>query len=149
MNILGLLKWKKKIKKVKEKELVVIAKYESQNFRSSQCYNFDSLKTMFSDPYYEFICIRKKGELIGYTISNISDKVDIIKIFVCENERKKGYGKLMMNYIQKKYKGKKVILEVNEDNTGARNFYSRIGFNQVGVRKDYNGEGKNSFTLEG
>ena len=64
-----------------------------------------------------------------------------IGIKICEiKEQSKGYGeiaiKLLIDYIKNDLKGKKIILDTNLNNKGSQKFYKRLGFSQVGIRKD-------------
>ena len=47
-------------------------------------------------------------------------------LFIKNNERKKGYGKLLLNYGIKKYQVNE--LTVNEQNEDAKLFYEHLGF---------------------
>ena len=51
-----------------------------------------------------------------------------------------GVGKNILEILNKRCKIhelKKIILEVRESNLGAQAFYTKSGFNKIGLRKDY------------
>ncbi len=83
----------------------------------------------------------------------ISDYMEIYSIFVQPSYRKKGVAKKFIfeciNYC-KNNNLKKIILDVNEENHGAINFYRKNQFIFCGKRKGYyrqNGLLKDSFTM--
>ncbi|MCX8065037.1 MAG: ribosomal protein S18-alanine N-acetyltransferase [Candidatus Hydrogenedentes bacterium] len=74
----------------------------------------------------------------GYWLAN--DEAHITKFTVAPEYRRKGLGKLFMNYIFKKAKqdkAKEIILEVRENNLPARLLYEKMGFETIGVRYRY------------
>jgi len=61
-------------------------------------------------------------------------------ICVLPDYRKMGVGKNILEILNKRCKIhelKKIILEVRESNSGAQAFYTKSGFNKIGLRKDY------------
>ena len=68
------------------------------------------------------------------------DTVDLLYIYIDNNKRRNGYGKyLLLNTIEKlkELNVKEIVLEVNVNNIAAYNLYKKIGFNKVGIRKNY------------
>lgn len=64
-----------------------------------------------------------------------------IGIKICEFDlHNKGYGtlaiKALLDYLFNDCKALKVLLDTNLDNVGAQNFYERLGFDKVMIRKD-------------
>lgn len=93
---------------------------------------------------YKIISISDKenGITTGYVIIfNNSDSLEIMKIGVLPQYRKKGVGSILINEIKKSRM--KIFLEVREGNITAREFYKKNGFKETGKRKNYyrdNGE---------
>ena len=70
-----------------------------------------------------------------------SDGVFEIGIKICVvSEQSKGYGalaiKLLIAFLRNKIKAKKIILDTNLKNIGAKKFYKRLGFKQTKILKD-------------
>lgn len=86
---------------------------------------------------YEFLVIGNNlGEKIGYLIIfDNSDSLEIMKIGVLPEYRKKGIGKILLNKLFEK--NRNILLEVREKNSVARNFYESNGFLVIGKRKNY------------
>lgn len=71
----------------------------------------------------------------------IDNSVYEIGIKICEiKEQGNGYGeraiKLLIDFITFDLKGNKIILDTNLLNTGAQKFYKKLGFKEIGIRKD-------------
>ena len=65
---------------------------------------------------------------------------DIYKIFIRDNDKRKGYATDLLNKvieIAKRYNSKKIMIEVRSKNINAINFYKKNGFEQISIRKDY------------
>lgn len=69
------------------------------------------------------IILEKNNNIIAFMGIN-DQKLEML--FIKNNERKKGYGKLLLNYGIKKYQVNE--LTVNEQNEDAKLFYEHLGF---------------------
>jgi ribosomal-protein-alanine N-acetyltransferase len=86
------------------------------------------------------------SEYIGYVLfSEFVSEVEIFKIGVIEEYRRKGIARLMMSYLQEIYV--KIFLEVKETNFTAIQFYQNSGFSPIGIRKNYYPDGGNAILL--
>lgn len=68
------------------------------------------------------------------------DTVDLLYIYIDSSKRGNGYGKNLLNATIEKLKKlnvKEIVLEVRKDNTVAYNLYKKVGFNEIGIRKNY------------
>ncbi|HOJ59129.1 MAG TPA: ribosomal protein S18-alanine N-acetyltransferase [bacterium] len=82
------------------------------------------------------------GELVGYCFIwvLVEDEIHIANIAVRPSHRKLGVGRLMINEAIRRGKEAKaggITLEVRESNTGAREFYRKLGFEEAGRRVGY------------
>lgn len=77
------------------------------------------------------------GETAGYSIVSMKFETEvggmaawIEELFVEENFRNKGIGTEFIEYLKNEFKGKikRIRLEVGDENTGAKNLYSRLDF---------------------
>lgn len=84
----------------------------------------------------------KRDELVlGYLEIRLVDGViDIMNLFVNEEERKKGIGTALMNEMIEKEKYNRIMLEVNENNNEAIRLYTKLGFKEISMRDRYYGE---------
>ena len=83
----------------------------------------------------------ESDEVVGYIIFwLLGDALEIHKIAVKEEFKKKGVGSMMINFTQKvamDHGIKKMFLEVRESNKTAAHFYDQLGFKKITCRKNY------------
>jgi ribosomal-protein-alanine N-acetyltransferase len=106
------------------------------------------LKNIFGNDTYQIIGAYNKKKICGYIIIHIGDKIDVEKIFVELSSRKQGIGTMLVQYIIENFPNKKIILEVNKENSTAISFYKTLGFSLLNTRKDYYGANKDALILE-
>lgn len=84
-----------------------------------------------------FLCIDNK-KVIGFIhIQELVDELDIINIVISEKYRRRGYASMLINHVINFAKGKKLILEVSEQNINAINLYKKHNFVEINRRKGY------------
>ncbi len=92
------------------------------------------------DIYSKCLVIDNNG-IIGFiTYSIIYDRAEIIDIVVSVNNREKGLGRKLLQYVINDCKSnncKSITLEVRKSNETAINFYKNNGFNIISTRKNY------------
>jgi len=80
-------------------------------------------------------------KILGYVEIRLVDGViDIMNLFVNEENRKKGIGTALMNEVIEKEDHNRIMLEVNEKNNEAIRLYTRLGFKEISLRDRYYGE---------
>ena len=80
-------------------------------------------------------------KILGYVEIRLVDGViDIMNLFVNEENRKKGIGTALMNEVIEKEDYSRIMLEVNENNNQAIRLYSKLGFKEINLRERYYGE---------
>jgi ribosomal-protein-alanine N-acetyltransferase len=129
------------------KDIANIADFETKCFCDCK-YSFQQLISFFKNNTYKIFGAFDNEVIVGYVIINISDKIDIEKIFVDSNYRKQGIASKFIEMISAEYIGKKIIIEVNENNNTAINFYKKNGFIQISQRKQYYKNGDNALIFE-
>ncbi len=94
------------------------------------------LEMIISTEYICFLAIEKKN-ILGYLIiHNIIDNYEIMKIGILSAARKKRIGsQLLKEYIDTVKLP--LLLEVRETNEIGQNFYTKNGFEKIGIRKNY------------
>lgn len=87
------------------------------------------------------------GVVCGYIISwKIQDEIHILNIAVHPDFRRLGVGRFLLGNCLDFFSGQGAVLallEVRDSNLPAQNLYSKFGFKQIGIRKNYytdNGE---------
>lgn len=79
--------------------------------------------------------------VLGYLEIRLVDGViDIMNLFVNEEERKKGIGTALMQEMIDKEDYNRIMLEVNENNIEAMRLYTKLGFKEISLRDRYYGE---------
>ena len=111
-------------------------------------------KLCFSDPWSEnsvaselknplscWLVAEEDGEVAGYVGSQtVMDESDMMNVAVHPDYRRKGIAeKLVMELVEalKKRDSRCLTLEVRASNEPARALYEKLGFTQVGLRKNY------------
>ena len=80
-------------------------------------------------------------KILGYVEIRLVDGViDIMNLFVNEENRKVGIGTALMNEVIEKEDYNRIMLEVNENNNEAIRLYTRLGFKEINLRDRYYGE---------
>ena len=91
-----------------------------------------------TDSIYNYMAEEK---VLGYLEIRLVDGViDIMNLFVNEEERHKGIATSLMNEMMKKEDYNRIMLEVNEHNAEAIRLYTRLGFTEISLRDRYYGE---------
>ena len=82
------------------------------------------------------------GEIIlGYLeIRLVDGVVDIMNLFVNEEDRRKGIATELMNKMIQEENYSRIMLEVNENNDSAIRLYNKLGFKEISLRDRYYGE---------
>jgi ribosomal-protein-alanine N-acetyltransferase len=83
----------------------------------------------------------KNNEIIGFIVFSLqAAECEILNLCIKPNEQNKGYGfKLLQETLQyaKSHNTDIAFLEVRCSNEAAINLYSKVGFNELGVKKSY------------
>ena len=105
-------------------------------------WNYNILKEELESIDSKYIVAKTNdGEIISFAgIKIIVDTADIMNIVVKKSWRNQGVGNLLLNNLISICKDLNLLslsLEVNEDNLPAIHLYEKVGFKQVGLRKNY------------
>ncbi len=111
-------------------------------------------KLCFSDPWNEasiaseltnklsawFVAV-DDGKVVGYVGSQtVLDSTDMMNIAVAPDRRKQGIAQALISALESELKSRgsrMLFLEVRRSNQAAISLYSKLGFFEVGVRKNY------------
>ena len=80
-------------------------------------------------------------KVLGYLEIRLVDGViDIMNLFVNEENRRQGIATSLMNEMFEKENFNRIMLEVNENNNEAIRLYNRLGFKEISLRDRYYGD---------
>ncbi len=103
--------------------------WTSGNFR-------DSLLSGYSC----WVC-EKAGPVVAYGVVMLAaDEAHVLNIGVARDWQRRGIGRALMEHlvgVARDYGAATVFLEVRPSNGPALRLYERMGFNEIGVRKNY------------
>ena len=109
-----------------------------------QNYNFPWSEGIFKDCFragYNCWVCEEMDRVLGYSIVSIAvGEAHILNISVDPSEQGQGIGRKMLENLIEVARSKRaetVFLEVRPSNIGALTLYQKLGFNEIGVRKDY------------
>lgn len=91
-----------------------------------------------SDWHFINLTLEDEGRVAAYiTATVVADEMNIDSVAVAPDYRRKGYASALINLAIKEAKAAVVMLEVRESNTAAISLYQSLGFEKVGLRKNY------------
>jgi len=88
---------------------------------------------------YDLVLCEIEGALAGYLLSlQILDEVQVMQVAVSESYRRQGLAAAMSAYLLKHANGVALVsLELRSSNRAAHALYLNLGFEEVGLRKNY------------
>lgn len=108
------------------------------------CYEFPWTEQIFKDCVNsDYVCeaILMYNKFSGYVIvSQVLDEAHLLNICLKKEWQNQGLGGAVMHYVIERLKServKRIFLEVRPSNLGALALYNKLGFETIGVRKDY------------
>ena len=137
-----------------------VAELEKSCFSSS--WTREQFDKAWSQDWFAGYGIFRDSEIIGYiTLSVLGGELEVLNIALRPEERGKGLSKPLMSYALKdtlagKHRARKqkspegwetAVLEVRIGNIPARALYSRLGFVQCGLRKQYYTDGEDAVVM--
>ena len=91
-----------------------------------------------TDSIYNYI---EDNKVLGYLEIRLVDKViDIMNLFVNEENRHQGIASALMNEMFNKEDYNRIMLAVNEKNNNAIKLYQKLGFKEISLRDRYYGD---------
>jgi ribosomal-protein-alanine N-acetyltransferase len=127
------------IRDMKREDINQVYEIECESF--SEPWTENALYNELSNPNAIYLVISKNEEVIAYAgMWKIFDEGHITNIAVKKIYRQNGFGRLLTEKLIEKGTSigvSKYTLEVRESNTSAIKMYRKIGFKEVGIRKDF------------
>ena len=96
----------------------------------------DSLKSG-----YRCVVLRVDGDFAGYAVQMyVIDEAHLLNITIAPAMQRCGHGSRLLQTLIDEARARGMVslfLEVRPSNNGAQSLYSRFGFSQIGVRREY------------
>lgn len=133
-----------KIRNYEDKDIKFISKIGEKLHRN---YEFKL------DTFSKCLVCEQNNDIIGFvTYSIIYERAEIVDIIIVEDHRRLGYGIELLNEVINRCINEDVLnitLEVDQSNTSAFKFYSKLGFTVVATRPNYYEKGtKDAYIME-
>ncbi|MBQ5748758.1 MAG: ribosomal protein S18-alanine N-acetyltransferase [Oscillospiraceae bacterium] len=116
-----------------------IAELEKRCF--SDPWSETSIASELDNPLSLWFVAEQSGTVLGYVGSqSVLDEADMMNIAVCPEARRQGIALALVEALERALRHKGVIaltLEVRASNLPAKTLYEKIGFSEVGRRKNY------------
>ena len=114
-------------------------------------WNYNILKDELKSENSKYIIAKSNNKIVGFAgIKILFDEADIMNIVVKKDYRNKGIGSILLENLvslSEKFCLSSLSLEVNEENIPAINLYKKLGFKNIGIRKNYYNE-KNGIIMK-
>lgn len=101
----------------------------------------ERIEEIYNLDYIHIYIFEENNIVKGFLqIENHYEITDIINIAVKEEYQHNNIGSKLMEYLLNNTKASKIMLEVNEKNINALNFYKKYNFKEINRRNKYYGE---------
>ncbi len=126
------------IRLMHESELVALAEVDAQV--SPHPWSEQIFRDCLKAKYHCFV-FENEDVLLGYgVLSVVMKEAHILNICILPEKQGQGLGRELIDYmiaVSTKKQVEMMFLEVRVSNKAARYLYERVGFNEVGIRRDY------------
>jgi len=107
-------------------------------------YEFPWTRAIFRDclrvGYYCFV-YETPTQLVGHGIMSVNvEECHLLNICVHPDYQRRGLGRLLINFLllhARRKRAQVALLEVRVSNSAAYRLYTKLGFDEIGIRKDY------------
>ena len=108
------------------------------------------IKEYVKDKNHKVVIIKDDEKIVGFIIYFLlSPEIDIL--FIATYPNNKGYGKKLLSYLfddAKENNISSIKLDLHENNINAKEFYTKNGFQPIGIRKKYYNNKYSALILE-
>ena len=127
------------IRKMNEADVPAVAELEKACF--SMPWSENSIRSELENELSLWLVAELDGKVCGYVGSQtVLDESDVMNVAVADCARGHGIGSALMRELMAQLRAEgseKLTLEVRDSNLPARGLYAKLGFAEVGVRKNY------------
>jgi ribosomal-protein-alanine N-acetyltransferase len=90
---------------------------------------------------YTNVVLDRGGEIIGYAVMSVAaGEAHLLNICLMQDFQRQGIGRRLLEHLMARaraFRADRIFLEVRPSNSGALNLYHAMGFEVLGVRRDY------------
>ena len=137
------------IRQMAEEDVAAVAALEAESF--SRPWSHDAFYKTLSDDNYIVLVLKEAETLLGYCVLLCTGgEADITNVCTCPAARGKGVATALLSALFAAGQARGVtdfFLEVREGNAPARRLYEKLGFEVIGLRKNYYEEPKENAVL--
>ncbi len=134
---------------MEERDLDQIMMIEEISFPSPWCRK--TFQSELKNNHSVSIIAESNQRITGYVVGwFVADEIHITNIAVHPEWRRKGIAETMIERLLTKHTScRSVLLEVRRSNVVARSLYNKLGFHEMGIRKNYyTNEGEDAILME-
>ena len=119
-----------------ESHVCAVAELERQNF--SAPWDENSVRSELTNPLSLWLVALEGGEVVGYVGSQtVLQEADMMNVAVADSHRRRGIARALVEELIHRLDAYQLTLEVRQSNLPAISLYESMGFQQVGLRKNY------------
>lgn len=126
------------LRPMQRSDIKVLAEIESAAYEFP--WELETFRSCFKIGYHCWVGERAR-EVVGYGISTIgAGESHVLNLCVAPNWQGRGYGRVILQKLideATRFKADSLFLEVRPSNPNAIKLYRSVGFNEIGMRKDY------------
>ena len=124
------------IVRMNESHVSAVAELERQNF--SDPWPDIAVRGELTNKLALWLVALEDGEVVGYVGSQtVLQEADMMNIAVADTHRRRGIAKMLVEELIRRLDAYQLTLEVRASNAPAIALYEHLGFQQVGLRKNY------------
>ena len=124
------------IVRMKESHVAAVAELEKQNF--SEPWPEIAVRSELTNKLSLWLVAMDGETVVGYVGSQtVLQEADMMNIAVAETHRRQGIARLLVEELICQLDAYQLTLEVRASNAPAIALYEKLGFTQVGLRKNY------------
>ena len=124
------------IVRMNESHVSAVAELERQNF--SDPWPDIAVRGELTNKLALWLVALEDGEVVGYVGSQtVLQEADMMNIAVADSHRRRGIARMLVEELIRQLDAYQLTLEVRASNAPAIALYEKLGFTQVGLRKNY------------
>lgn len=128
------------IRQAIQDDISQIAILEKDSFQDA--WSEKELCSVLKNALYDVYVLEVSSEVVGYFVTMTVEDCELLRICVKESMRRRGYATALMKKLidlSNTRNFQRILLEVRHDNITAIELYTKFGFAEFGVRKNYYG----------
>ena len=122
--------------RMNESHVAAVAELEKQNF--SEPWPEIAVRSELTNKLALWLVAVEDGVVAGYVGSQtVLQEADMMNIAVADTHRRRGIARMLVEELIRQLDAYQLTLEVRASNAPAIALYEKLGFTQVGLRKNY------------